>query len=145
MLHNYDDAQDITQTVFIKVYEKLRTYKPKYKFFSWLYRIAVNETLNFIEKNKQTEELNREIRSEEKSPVETCNQTEVRENLYNSLDSLSIDYKSVIVLKYFLQLSYTDIAYILDISEKKVKSRLFTSRRKLRLLLSEKGYTSNEQ
>ena len=60
MTHNYEDAQDITQSVFIKVYEKLRLYKTKYKFFSWLYRITVNETLNFIKKNKQTEELNQE-------------------------------------------------------------------------------------
>ena len=46
--NNYNDADDITQTVFIKVYENLRKYKSRYKFFSWLYRIAVNEALNMV-------------------------------------------------------------------------------------------------
>ena len=48
MVHDWDDARDLTQTVFVKAYENLRRYDPKYKFFSWIYRIAMNESLNFV-------------------------------------------------------------------------------------------------
>ena len=50
ILGNRDDAADITQSVFLKVFEKLDQYKPEYRFFSWIYRIAVNESIN---QNKQ--------------------------------------------------------------------------------------------
>jgi len=53
MTGNTDDAEDITQTVFIKVYDKLENFNPKYKFFSWLYRIVINETLNFLKAAKK--------------------------------------------------------------------------------------------
>jgi len=52
MTGNDDDAEDITQSVFIKVYEKLSSFNPKYKFFSWLYRIALNESLNLMNQKK---------------------------------------------------------------------------------------------
>ena len=50
ILHNNDDAEEITQRVFIKAFENLNKYNPKFKFFSWLYRIAINETLNLTKK-----------------------------------------------------------------------------------------------
>lgn len=141
MIHNYENAQDVTQSIFIKVYEKLDSYKPKYKFFSWLYRIAVNETLNYIQREKKNVELKWEISSEEHSLLEDCEEEDEKKCLHEAVESMSIMYKSVIILKYFLQLSYEDIAYILDISEKKVKSRLFTARKKLRDYLIDKGYS----
>lgn len=141
MIHNYENAKDLTQSVFIKAYEKLDSYKPRYKFFSWLYRIAVNETLNFIQKDKRMKELNWEAASYENLPLKNCEQEDENKFLYEAIESLNIIYKSVIILKYFLQLSYDDIAYILNVPKKKVKSRLFTARYNLRTYLIDKGYS----
>ena len=61
MLRKAEDASDITQTVFLKVAERLDEYDPDYKFFSWIYRIAVNESLNLLRRNGREEELDEEI------------------------------------------------------------------------------------
>jgi len=145
MIHNYESAQDVTQSIFIKVYENLDSYKSKYKFFSWIYRIAVNETLNYIQREKKNTELKLEISSDENSPLDNCEKEDEKKCLVEAIEKLSIMYKSVIILKYFLQLSYKDMAYILDVSEGKVKSRLFTARKKLRDYLIDKGYSIHGQ
>ncbi len=140
MTHNYNDAEDITQSVFLKVYENLGSYKQKYKFFSWIYRIAVNETLNFIEKERHTETLQEGNGASDQSPADVYEEKEKNRILHQAVDSLSIPYRMVIVLKYFNQLPYIDIAYIMDIPVKKVKSRLFSARQMVRDYIMERGY-----
>jgi RNA polymerase sigma-70 factor (ECF subfamily) len=131
MVNDFDDAEDITQSVFINVFEKLQSFNSKYRFFSWLYRIAVNESLNFLNQRKQFEELNSEIVSEEKTPEETYDEIETTRDVQKALMSLKPDYRIAVVLKHFQDLSYEEISHILDIPEKTVKSRLFTARQLL--------------
>jgi len=145
MTNNNNDSEDITQTVFIKVYEKLDMYNPKYKFFSWIYRIAVNETLNHLTQNNRIEGLNRDYISQDKTPEESYEEMELSDKLQDALMCLGLEYKSLIVLKHFQYLSYREIAFILDIPEKKVKSRLFTARHLLRDVLSERGIELNDR
>ncbi len=57
MLRKAEDANDITQVVFLKVAERLDEYDPRFKFFSWIYRIAVNESLNLLRRNRREEAL----------------------------------------------------------------------------------------
>ena len=57
MLDNAQDAEDVTQTVFFNAFLKLRTYDPRYKFFSWVYRMTVNESLNLLKSRKRTTTL----------------------------------------------------------------------------------------
>ena len=57
MFGNYDDAEDLTQIVFIKAWERLESYDSKFKFFSWLYRIAVNESINISNREKRKERM----------------------------------------------------------------------------------------
>ena len=57
MLHNVDDAQDVTQTVFMKVFENLDRYDPRHRFFSWIYRIAINESINATQKRARQRPL----------------------------------------------------------------------------------------
>ena len=52
LVKDFDDAEEITQSVFVKAYENLNDYNPKFKFFSWLYRITVNESINFSKRRK---------------------------------------------------------------------------------------------
>lgn len=127
-----DDAEEITQSVFVKAYENLKSFNPKFKFFSWIYRITVNEAINFRNKGKNTEQLTIELSSAEFQPGNMYESTELSINVQNALMELDIIYRIPIVLKHFLGYSYKELSYMLDIPEKTVKSRLFTGRQLLK-------------
>ena len=71
-VRDFDDAEEITQSVFVKAYENLKDYNPQYKFFSWLYRIAVNESINFKKRKSNVSELNENETSLENDPNKIC-------------------------------------------------------------------------
>lgn len=127
-----DDAEEITQAVFVKAYENLSAYSPKYKFFSWLYRIAVNEAINFNKKKKHSELLNDELSSVEYQPGNMYETDELSKTVQNALLELDLIYRIPIVLKHFLDYSYKELSFMLNIPEKTVKSRLFTGRQLLK-------------
>lgn len=139
MSRNTDDAADITQSVFLKVYEKLSTFDPKYKFFSWLYRIAVNESLNHIQRSEGREELSEGITAEEEMPDRALRSQDTTHGVQEALLELDVNYRVVIVLRHFQDLSYEEIGQILGIPEKTVKSRLFTARTMLRTICRRRG------
>lgn len=135
MVHNYDDAEDIAQSVFIKTYENLRSFNPKYKFFSWIYRTAINESINYLNKQSKKETLDEYHHIKGKTVEEYFDNIEISERIDNALQLLEINYRTVIVLKHFMDFSYREMGEILDIPEKTVKSRLFTARQILKDLL----------
>jgi RNA polymerase sigma-70 factor (ECF subfamily) len=140
MVRNEEDAADITQTVFIKVFRKLDTYDPNRKFFSWLYRIAVNECLNHIKKRRHEVLADYDFAVARHSPWDDVTRGERNELLEGALMDLKPEYRVVIVLKYFLEFSYREISEIAGIPEKTVKSRLFSARQQLRDALTGLGY-----
>jgi RNA polymerase sigma-70 factor (ECF subfamily) len=144
MLNDYDAAEDITQTVFIKGYERLDSFNPKYRFFSWLYRIAINESLNHINQHKRLTELSPDMVSRDKTPDEIYSDTELSLKMGEALMELAPDYRTAIVLRHFRNLSYKEMSEILQIAEKTVKSRLFTGRQLLRKVLVARGMVGNE-
>ncbi len=139
MVQRPEDAEDVAQAAFVKAYEKLRTYKPEYRFFSWLYRIAVNESLDFLEERKRFTALEDagDVASDE--GVDPGDSERASAQLEAALQELKPDYRAVVVLKHLEGLAYDEIARILQISEKKVKSRLFSARQILRDILTRKG------
>ena len=139
MCHHTEDARDLTQNIFVKVYEKLAYFNTELKFFSWLYRIAINETLNFLNQKKPVEELPITIESEEIHPDEIYEQLELSKNIQNALLEIEAKYRALIVLKHFQNCSYNQIAQIMDLPEKTVKSRLFIARQQLGKVLRQKG------
>jgi len=141
MVRDPDDAEDITQSVFVKAYEHLASYKPGHKFFSWIYRMAMNETLNFLKSRKRLERLdNPETASSEKTPDQAAEENALREDMGETLMRLDVSHRAVVVLRHFHDLSYDEIAYVLDLPERLVKSRLFTARQQLKELLTAKGW-----
>ena len=132
MLNSRDDARDVTQTVFLKVFENFDRYDPSRRFFSWIYRITLNESINWLGKSKRLEPLNYEAVDDSKSPEQEVESANVSENVQAALMSIKADYRTVIVLKHFLGCSYIEISEILEIPEKKVKSRLYSARQLLR-------------
>src|SRR3989338_1295784 len=89
--NNSDDAADITQVVFIKAYEKLQSYNSKYKFFSWLYRIAINESLNYLQGRRQLEQIDDELPSSDQTPEQSIDREEIQEQIEAALLELSLD------------------------------------------------------
>ena len=136
---NYDDAEDVSQSAFIKAYEKLDTFDSKYKFFSWLYRIVVNESLNFVNQLQRFEKLDDSYASKERTPEEYFDQIVAKNAVQEALMNLSLEHRVVIVLKHFQNLSYDEISFVLDLPEKTVKSRLYTARQSLKSILLRKA------
>lgn len=143
MTNDCQEAEDITQSVFVKAFEKLATFDPNYKLFSWLYSMVVNESLNFLKRRKHFQELDESLVSPERTPEESYEQAEKSENIELALMHLEPEHRALIVLKHFQELSYKEISYILEIPEKTVKSRLFTARQLLRDILLRKGVVRN--
>lgn len=146
MTKDYQEAQDITQTVFIKAYGRLHEYNSRYKFFSWVYRMAVNESLNSLKRRQRFETLTGEhgYPAPEQTPESDYEESETGRNVQNALMLLKVEYRAIIVLKHFQELSYQEIGYILDLPEKTVKSRLFTARQMLKQVLLKQGYVAND-
>jgi RNA polymerase sigma-70 factor, ECF subfamily len=126
-----DDARDVTQAAFIKAWENLHTYDTKYRFFSWLYRIMVNEALNMVRSRRVHYEL--KLVNEQAEPADSeLMVSEQNSDLSRAIDRLTPEYKAVIVMRHFEDLSYKEMAEVLNIDEKTVKSRLYSARMKLR-------------
>jgi len=139
VLSNTADAADVTQSTFIKAYEKLNSYDSRYKFFSWLYRIAINTSLNFLEQKKRSDLLGDEDVSDGNRLEEELHAAERVEKLEDAILSLPVEYRVVIVLRHFHDLSYEEMGTIIDLPEKTVKSRLFTARQMLKETLTKAG------
>jgi len=135
-----DDAMDVTQTAFVDAYEKLHTFDPTRRFFSWIYRITCNQALKLVERRRPLAALDADAQSTEANPETAYHTTEAGEILERALLELGPDHRIAIVLKHILGYSYREISELLDVPEKTVKSRLFTARRRLRTVLLERGF-----
>lgn len=134
--NNGEDAMDVTQTAFVKAFRNIDSYDESHKFFSWLYRIAVNESLNAAKQRRRASGLHDGISSQDRNPEEQYIRGETGRLVQDSVAKLSEDYRTVIILKHFMDLSYREIGAVLEIPEKTVKSRLYTARQLLKDLLA---------
>ena len=135
ILGNADDAADITQTVFLKVFEHIADYDPNFRFFSWIYRIAINESLNQVKKRRNQEPLADSQASPWRSPEEHLESKRLCDRVQGALMELERDYRTVVVLKHMSGCSYQQISEILQLPEKTVKSRLYTARQLMKKTL----------
>ena len=136
MLRSPDEAQDVAQTTFLKAFENLATYDASHKFYSWIYRIAINESINALRRSgRENDPLEERLVSPQPGPEELVAAQQVGVDIQMAIDELTPEYRAVIVLKYFVECSYQDIGQILGLEEKTVKSRLFTARQRLKDLL----------
>lgn len=140
MLNQRESAEALTQEVFVKAYENLDSFNFKSRFFSWIYRIAINTAISYRKNNQRFVSLEHMPQHMVK-PVEAQMMDKERSaTLKAAINRLKEKYKTVIVLRYYEQLSYNEIAEILNIHEKKVKSRLFDARQLLRNHLQESDF-----
>jgi RNA polymerase sigma-70 factor (ECF subfamily) len=132
-----EEARDLCQQVFVKAFQHLDSYDPTRKFFSWLYRVAVNETINAIKAHRPWEPLSDAMHTGGANPEEAMEQVEQQREMQRALVAIDVKYRLAIIVRHFLQLSYDEAAEVLSVPVKTVKSRLFTARQMLREILED--------
>jgi RNA polymerase sigma-70 factor (ECF subfamily) len=138
ILGNEHDASDVTQAVFLRVLERIEEYDSQYRFFSWIYRIAVNEAIDLLRRKRREEPIEDETLLADPGGTDPQEQYSARQRamqLQGALMKLKTEDRVVLTLRHFSELSYAEIAGILNLEEKTVKSRLFEARRRLATIL----------
>ena len=130
MLGDREDARDVTQEAFLKAYQKLASFDPSYRFFSWMYRIVLNESLNARSRRRPGVPLDREP-VDPGSPEDGAARPRAAGPRAGGPAGLATADREVLVLRHFAELSYADIGTALGIAEKTVKSRLHEARQRL--------------
>ena len=138
-LGDAEDARDATQNAFVKAWMHLGQFDRSRRLFSWLYRIALNESINRLRARKRQEPLDEQYADTGRSPDEGAEQHELRRHLDRAMTQLSDSYREVLVLRHWLQLSYDEIAEMTGVPPKTVKSRLFSARARLGEVLRSMG------
>jgi RNA polymerase sigma-70 factor, ECF subfamily len=151
MTGNYDAAMDVSQEIFIKVYNSLARYKTEYKFSTWLYKIAHNAAIDYLRRNSNgecsldletdDETFERPIESRAASPELERERSEWRGEISKVVGQLPAAYRELILLRHSQDLSYDEIAEVTNLPLGTVKNRLFRAREMMRDLLVERGIT----
>jgi RNA polymerase sigma-70 factor (ECF subfamily) len=129
----------VAQTVFLKVYEHLGDYDPSHRFYSWIYRIALNESINVLDRRRRLEPIAGDEIDERAGAEDEVASEQAGQQVQRALMTIKPEYRAVVVLKHFLDLNYEDIGRVLELPEKTVKSRLFTARQLLKDALRNQG------
>ncbi len=140
MVHSQDDADDLTQDTFVRAHRGLKTFKEEFDFHPWLYRIAVNLAINFINRRKrqaaadidEVPELDLKNGPEPESPLQSASRGELLHRLERALDRLPEDQRTVFLLRVQEGLSYEEIAKSMGTPKGTVMSRLARARMALR-------------
>ncbi len=157
MVKNEDDAEDLTIEAFTRAFENIKYYVPTNAFVTWLSKIAVNRTIDFLRKRKVTNStysidephpqaddenatLSGTIEAEDIDPEERVIKNEVTELLNRFIDQLPADYAEIMRMRYFKQLAYKEIADILELPLGTVKARLHRGKELLRSLIKNKKH-----
>lgn len=139
LLRDPEDARDVAQTTFLKAFEHLADYDPSFKFYSWIYRIAVNQALNTLASRRPVGEMSGEEADEAPGPDQRVEGEQMGREIEEALMEIKPELRTVIVLRHFMHLSYHDMADVLELPEKTVKSRLYSARQLLRDHLLQHG------
>ena len=150
MTANHEDANDLAQDAFIKAFQALKSFKGGSSFYTWVYRIAVNKTINFLKQRKHKAQMSlddMDFNAEhdpdlvalisDKTPRREVSLTELQEKLNAAMQKLSEPHRLVVTLHDVQGLSHEEIAEIMDCNIGTVRSRLFYARQQLQAYLSD--------
>jgi len=150
MTSNHEDANDLAQEAFIKAFHALKSFKGGSSFYTWVYRIAVNKTINFLKQRKNRTQMSLDdldLNAErdpdlvalisEKTPRREAALSELQEKLNAAMQRLSEPHRLVVTLHDVQGLSHEEIAKIMDCNIGTVRSRLFYARQQLQAWLSD--------
>jgi len=150
MTSNHEDANDLAQEAFIKAFQALKSFKGGSSFYTWVYRIAVNKTINFLKQRKNKAQMSLDdidFNAEhdpdlvalisEKTPRREINLAELQEKLNTAMQKLSEPHRLVVTLHDVQGLSHEEVAKIMDCNIGTVRSRLFYARQQMQAYLSD--------
>src|SRR6266536_3416723 len=150
MTSNHEDANDLAQEAFIKAFQALKSFKGGSSFYTWVYRIAVNKTINFLKQRKSRSHMSLndlDFNAEhdpdlvalvsDKTPRRDVNLIELQEKLNGAMQKLSEIHRLVVTLHDVQGLSHEDISKIMGCNTGTVRSRLFYARQQLQAYLSD--------
>ena len=137
MVRNEHDALDLVQEGWLKAWQSIQQFKGRSSFYTWLYRITMNVTIESLRRKRQREEIELidAIASFLPSPRANYRRTEIQEKVESALAKLSPEHRAVVVLKELEGLHYREIAEVLNIPVGTVMSRLFYAKKQLQSLL----------
>ena len=150
MTSNREDAEDLTQEIFIKAFEALPRFKGRSSFYTWLYRIGINKTINYRKKRNRNrpisidaldqdityDEVYAELDSKD-SPLRHIGLNELQVKLNEAMQKLSLKHRTVVVMHDIEGIPHDEIAKIVGVSVGTIRSRLFYARRQLQADLGE--------
>ena len=149
VLHSLDDAHDLAQEVFFRVYRALDRYDSQYKFSTWLFRVAQNAAIDSVRKRRvhlvsmerpETEESDGgsfEFKSDDRGPYGALRNFERAQAITIAIRGLPDEYRELIELRHFAELSYGEIAELKDMPLGTVKNKLFRGRQMLKEKLAD--------
>ena len=151
MVGNYESALDLTQEIFIKVYNSLRRYRPEFKFSTWIYKIAHNSAVDHLRRTSTREQslisgtdgdsFELPLESSRLTPEQESEQKERRIEIESVVRSLPSNYRELIILRHSQDLTYEEIVEVTGLPLGTVKNRLFRAREMMRQQFLDKGIT----
>jgi RNA polymerase sigma-70 factor, ECF subfamily len=153
MLRNVDESHDLAQDVFFKVYQALDGFDPRYRFSTWLFRVAQNAAIDHLRKRRfklvsihrqdseSGEDQEWDLPSPERGPYGDLRNLERGEAIQGAIDELPWEYRELILLRHYGELSYDEIAGLKEMPLGTVKNKLFRGRQMLKQRLS--GYLTD--
>lgn len=152
MVGDYEAALDLTQEVFIKIYNSLRRYRPEFKFSTWIYKIAHNSAVDYLRRygtreqsltnEADGEQYEMPVESRRLSPEQESERAERREEIEQVVRALPATYRELVLLRHSHDMSYDEIAQITGLPLGTVKNRLFRAREVMRQEFIQRGITS---
>src|SRR6266568_9371743 len=152
MVHNEQDAWDLAQESFVKAWKSIKRFRRHSSFYTWIYRIVMNVTIDWLRKKqikgagsefddsiqlKEIDPASRTVPKAEPLPHERMERSEIRVKIDNAIGQLSPEHRAVILMKEIEDMQYHEIAETLGCSIGTVMSRLFYARKKLQTLLKD--------
>ena len=151
MVGNYESALDLTQEIFIKVYNSLSRYRAEFKFSTWIYKIAHNAAIDHLRRNSTREQslvagtesdsYDLPIESAHLTPEQESERRERRGEIESVVRALPANYRELIILRHSQDLSYEEIVEVTGLPLGTVKNRLFRAREMMRQQFVDKGIT----
>lgn len=149
MVYNRDDAEDLVEEAFIKAFRAISKFEIGRSFYAWICRIAVNNAINYLKKEKRgqtqsIEFIEHSLSAKRGNPVEMTRQKTLKERIAMAMAKLPEDYRTILVLRVEEDLTYQKISEILEIPRGTVMSRLARARQRMRELFKNMGVQKNE-
>jgi RNA polymerase sigma-70 factor (ECF subfamily) len=153
MLGNRGEAEEAAQEAFLRAYSRLHRYDPAYKFSTWMLSIASNYCIDILRKRRITwlsldeplpAEFAPQLASNRPDPERALEHAEIEDQVRALLDELQPDYRAAVILRYWYELSYEEIAETMDTTVSAIKSRLFRARKMLAAAAQQADYALAE-